>query len=239
MAYCGKNVWIDDAFPYSGQTLHYSVYRNNTKIYEGEATARDYPIVIYLNRFAQDYLESHAPGQFEPGMYTDSGGSAVFSLVEMTYRGGEWVEGEVLYSAEYIDAWDGENFGDMAHTINGHADPRQKLLYSSCSEYGWDPFIYSASTEDSGDTIASPYQCTGNWVKLEGTVSPLGDTKSYLGGLIVVYKYEGDRAPNYYRTIDGTLYHIIGRRLIPKEWNRACERMEPVYGFPNVYKCNS
>lgn len=132
MAYYAKNVWIDDAFPYSGQTLHYCVYRNNDKIYEGEATAQDFPIVIYLNRIAQDYLESTFPAEY--GANQDTGAYGAFRLVEMTRSGSEWVEGRTLYSATYIDAWGGENGQIMASPINGHADMRQRVLFSSYND---------------------------------------------------------------------------------------------------------
>lgn len=137
-----KNIWIDDAYAYSGQTLHYCIKRNSTKIYEGEATARDFPIVIYLNRIAQDYLESSFPKEL--GVNSDPGAGAAFSLVEMVYNGYQWVESNVLYCANYIDAWEGKNGQEMAQPINGHADPRQKLLYTSYGE------IYGCGTVDSG-----------------------------------------------------------------------------------------
>lgn len=224
MAYYAKNVWIDDAFPYSGQTLHYCVYRNNDKIYEGEATAQDFPIVIYLNRIAQDYLESSAPGEFENGKYMDSGASAFFSLVEMTRRGDEWVEGEVLYATEYIDAWGCWDESDtIAATINGHADIRQKLLYSKEDPAGRDPFIYSGDTEvDSGDTIAAVGICRGSWKFVR---------------VMTEYSYYG-AGPNYYYVENGRLYRVFGRRVLailpgPKDPGGIIYR----YGHPNLYVC--
>lgn len=227
MAYYAKNVWIDDAFPYSGQTLHYCVYRNNDKIYEGEATARDFPIVIYLNRIAQDYLESSAPGEFENGKYMDSGASAFFSLVEMTYRNGEWVEGEVLYATEYIDAWGCWDESDtIAATINGHADIRQKLLYSKEDPAGRDPFIYSGDTEvDSGDTIAAAGICRGSW-KFVRVMTEFP------------YYYSG-KGINHYYTEGGKLYWIVTRRALAIQSNIMFERAAPRLIHASLYVCET
>lgn len=127
-----KNVWIDDAYEYSGDTLHYRVRMNGMKIYEGVATAEDFPIRIYLNRIAQGYLESTFPET--TGVTQDKGASAVFTLNEMTYSGGSWVEGNTLYQETYIDAYEGVYEGCMAQPINGHADVRQRIFYTSYNE---------------------------------------------------------------------------------------------------------
>lgn len=123
-----KNVWQDDAYEYSGQTLHYCVKMNGTKIYDGIATARDFPIRIYLNRIAQGYIESEFPDA--TGVTQDTGASAVFSLVRLS---GDTEDG-VLYTQTYLDAYDGYYEGSMAQPINGHADARQRLFYTSYNE---------------------------------------------------------------------------------------------------------
>lgn len=124
-----KNVWRDDAYEYSGQTLHYCVKMNGTKIYDGIATARDFPIRIYLNRIAQGYLQSTFPQ--ETGVMQDTGASAVFTLVEKSFDGVDWVEGNVLYQETYLDAYGGAYDGNMAEPVNGHADARQRLFFTS------------------------------------------------------------------------------------------------------------
>lgn len=125
-----RNVWIDDAYEYSGQTLHYRVKMNGNKIYEGIATAEDFPIKIYLNRIAQGYLQSTFPQ--ETGVTQDTGASAVFSLVRLSGS----TEAEVLYTQTYIDAYGSVFGGFMAQPINGRADARQRLFYTTYSVTG-------------------------------------------------------------------------------------------------------
>ena len=120
-----NNVWIDDAYAYSGLTLNYCIKMNGQKIYEGIATAQDFPIRIFLNRIAQKYLQSTFPTN--TGVTADSGASAVFSLVRLSGN----TEAEVLYTQTYIDAYDGVFDGNMAEPINCHADPRQRIFYTS------------------------------------------------------------------------------------------------------------
>lgn len=120
-----KNVWIDDAYDYSGQTLHYRVKMNGNAIEEGIASAMDFPIRIYLNRVAQAYLESSFPEA--TGVTLDEGAYAEFSLVEMS---GD-TESTTLYTVTYINAYSGSASRRMSSPINGHADLRQRLFYTT------------------------------------------------------------------------------------------------------------
>lgn len=125
-----KNVWIDDAYDYSGQTLHYRVKMNGNAIEEGIASARDFPIRIYLNRVAQAYLESSFPEA--TGVTRDEGAYAEFSLVEMS---GD-TESTTLYTVTYVNAYsEAVNYSEtvsryLSRSINWHADPRQRLYFT-------------------------------------------------------------------------------------------------------------
>lgn len=146
-----KNVWIDDAYEYSGQTLHYCVKMNGNKIYDGIATADDFPIKIYLNRIAQGYLQSTFPQ--ETGTTQDTGAGAAFSLVGKVFNGADWVENSILYCAYYVDAWDGENGQEAASPINGHADPRQRLFHTLYGEISYCGTVESGISETYIDTV--------------------------------------------------------------------------------------
>ena len=121
-------VWVDDAYDYSGQTLHYRIKMNGTTIAEEKASARDFPIKIYLNRVAQAYLESTFPEN--SGVTQDTGASAEFSIVEMSGDTETNVLYEQTYSVQYSYKW-GLVLGLMTYPINGHADPRQRLFFTS------------------------------------------------------------------------------------------------------------
>ena len=125
-----KNVWIDDAYDYSGQTLHYRIKKDGFTIVEEEASARDFPIKIYLNRVAQAYLESTFPEN--SGVTQDKGAYAEFALVEMS---GD-TESRTLYAVTYINAYAGEFRTAMTNPVNGHADPRQRIFYTSYNNSG-------------------------------------------------------------------------------------------------------
>ena len=232
-----KNIWIDDAFPYSGQTLHYCVKRNGTKIYEGEATARDFSIKIYLNRIAQDFLESTFPT--ETGVTADPGAGAAFSLVEMTREGSDWVEGDVLYCAVYIDAWGGENGQTMAQPINGHADMRQRLFYTSykdidCLTFTGDTgYAYEETTgTTTGNSISVSYISTSlcTWKKIN-----LSEHMADLMGIAPV----NPRHPyvNYYMWYNNEYYWVYNNRRVVGQG--YIQNQSPAYPtvYPTVYKC--
>lgn len=225
-----KNVWQDDAYEYSGQTLHYCVKMNGTKIYDGIATARDFPIRIYLNRIAQGYLQSTFPQ--ETGVTVDSGASACFTLVEKSFDGADWVEGNVLYCAYYIDAWGAKNGEEMAHPINGHADLRQLLFYTANIDYDCFPVSpdtgsttgSTSGSSQSGSIIVSAASVSGcNWRKLP----PLSEHQAFLMGISRLKV--GSNNVNYYLRYNGEYYWVYGvRRLVKYAYSPA---------YPTVYKC--
>jgi hypothetical protein len=121
-------VWFDDAYDYSGQTLHYRIKMNGNAIEDGIASARDFPIRIYLNRVAQAYLKSTFP--YVSGVTQDADATAEFSLVEMSGDTETRTLYEQTYSAQYSYRWP-LVLGLMTYPINGHADPRQRLFFTS------------------------------------------------------------------------------------------------------------
>lgn len=222
-----KYIWIDDAYNFSGDTLYYCVKKDGVKIYEGVAIAQDFPIRIFLNRIAQGYIESTFPQQ--SGVTQDKGAYGTFSLVQMN----NGVEGATLYSQTYLDGYDGVfegDYGTLSEPINGHADPRQRLLYT----------VYSGGTEtgttpDTGDTSYDGDVNTEgcNWVRFPGgypfSFVPHAGASSPSqsnNGPIKIYAYTGV-GPNYYVYFNGVTYWINGKRRLQQEG----------YGYPNIYKC--
>ena len=120
-----KNVWIDDAYDYSGQTLAYRIKMNGETISEETASAIDFPIRIYLNRVAQAYLHSDFPES--TGVTEDGRSYSEFSIVEIS---GD-TEVQTLYSETYVNAYGGEFKPVMETPVNGHADARQRLFFTS------------------------------------------------------------------------------------------------------------
>lgn len=120
-----RNVWIDDAVPYSGDTLDFIIKRNGVRVYDGYCVAKDAPIVLYPNRIAQEFLESNFSP--ESGVTADPGASADFSVVRMS---GD-TEAETLYSVTYINGYAGEFSPVLSEPINGKMDYRGKIMFSS------------------------------------------------------------------------------------------------------------
>lgn len=126
-----KNVWQDDRYDYSGSTLHFCIKKYNTRIYEGECSAEDFPIAIYPNRVAQAFLGGAFDGVDSAGTFSNAEASADFSLMSMTESGGTWVEDQVLYSVTYVNGYAGQFNSNMSEPINGRMDPREKMFYTS------------------------------------------------------------------------------------------------------------
>ena len=120
-----KNVWVDDAVPYTGDTLDFIIKKNGVKVYDGYCVSRDMPIVLYPNRVAQEFLRS----DFNPatGVTADSGASAEFEVVKMS---GD-TEEAVLYTVTYINGYAGEFNPVLSEPINGKMDFRGKIMFSS------------------------------------------------------------------------------------------------------------
>jgi hypothetical protein len=123
-----KPIYLDDAYDYSGATLSYRIRMNGKKVRDGFATAEDFPIRIFLNREAQAYIESAYPQQ--TGVTQDTGAYVLATLSEMI----DGREGNILYQETYIDAYSPVSEGCMSEPINGHADARQRLFYTSYNE---------------------------------------------------------------------------------------------------------
>lgn len=116
-----KNVFRDDPVAFSGSTLRFYLYRNERGITDagGTMTAYDFPITIYLNRYAQAYLGNSFPG-VENGVVADPDASGKFTMVNRD----TW---EIVAEETYISAYAGEFNELMSEPIDGKADPRQKL----------------------------------------------------------------------------------------------------------------
>ena len=119
-----KNVWKDDGFDYSGSTLNFSLYKNGAKVQEGFMTAYDFPIKIYLNRYAQPFLGNNFPGT-ENGVVPDPDASGVFDMQDLS--------GSTVVSETYISSYAGDFNELMAEPIDGKADPRQKIYITQYS----------------------------------------------------------------------------------------------------------
>lgn len=119
-----KNVWKDEGSDYSGSTLNFSLYKNGVKVQEGVMTAYDFPIKIYLNRYAQPFLGNNFPGT-ENGVVPDPDASGEFAM--------EDASGNTVVSETYISAYAGDFNELMAEPIDGKADPRQKLYITQYS----------------------------------------------------------------------------------------------------------
>lgn len=146
-----KDVWRDDAYNYTGQTLDYAVKMNGVVVKKGHATAKDFPITIYLNRLAVDYLEVdwHNNVGFVRAIY--SGSTAIPVFQEMPDAAAQFTlvriegdtEAETLYDVVYVDTSRGELKTYLSEPINGHACTQQVLPYTVYG--GW-----------SGDTPEPP-----------------------------------------------------------------------------------
>ena len=147
-----KDVWRDDAYNYTGQTLDYAVKMNGVVVKKGHASAKDFPITIYLNRLAVDYLEVDCHNSVGFAYEEWSGdtrilgqfrnmpdAAAQFTLVRIE---GD-TEVETLYDVVYVDTSRGELKTYLSEPINGHACTQQVLPYTVYG--GW-----------SGDTPEPP-----------------------------------------------------------------------------------
>ncbi len=119
-----KNVFLDDRFNYSGSTLNFNLYRNGVLVQDGFMTAYDFPIKIYLNRYAQPFLGNNFPG-VEQGVVADPDASGDFDMKDLS--------GSTVVSETYISAYAGDFNELMAEPIDGKADPRQKIYITQYS----------------------------------------------------------------------------------------------------------
>lgn len=119
-----KNVFLDDGLNYSGSTLNFNLYRNGVLVQDGFMTAYDFPIKIYLNRYAQPFLGNNFPG-VEQGVVADPDASGVFDMQDLS--------GSTVVSETYISAYAGDFNELMAEPIDGKADPRQKIYITQYS----------------------------------------------------------------------------------------------------------
>lgn len=114
-----KNVYIDDPYAYSGEDIKYVVKKNGITVEKGRAMNYDFPIVFYLNRTAQEYLKTDIDG-LSNGVHSSPDASAVFSIVSEG--------GSTIYSETYVN---GKAEQKLSNPVNGHADPRMKILIST------------------------------------------------------------------------------------------------------------
>lgn len=119
-----KNVFLDEGLDYSGSTLNFNLYRNGVLVQEGFMTAYDFPIKIYLNRYAQPFLGNNFPG-VEQGVVADPDASGDFDMKDLS--------GSTVVSETYISAYAGDFNELMAEPIDGKADPRQKIYITQYS----------------------------------------------------------------------------------------------------------
>lgn len=117
----------DTYLEYTGDTLDFYVKRDGTTVYQGyaERFPDGRPIRIYINRIAQDYLESDGFNPSLTGLQADSGASANFSI---TTTGGT-----PLGDVRVMNGWN-ENLSAhqlLSTPVNGHADRRMYLPASS------------------------------------------------------------------------------------------------------------
>lgn len=117
-------VYIDDGYSTSAETLEYRIMHNGTEIERRFASGRDFPIKVYLNRFAQAYLVSSFPE--ESGITNDLGASGVFSIEDMS--------GNTLYEKTYVNGYAGRLSDPLSQPINGHLDARMRFFCSVFSE---------------------------------------------------------------------------------------------------------
>lgn len=147
-----KDVWRDDAYNYTGQTLDYAVKMNGVVVKKGHASAKDFPITIYLNRLAVDYLEVDWHNRAGFAYEEWSGGTRILGrFYEMPDAAAQFTlvrlegdtEVETLYDVVYVDTSRGELKTYLSEPINGHACTQQVLPYTVYG--GW-----------SGDTPEPP-----------------------------------------------------------------------------------
>ena len=119
-----KNVFLDDPVAYSGSTLDFKLYRDGSKVQDGVMTAYDFPITIYLNRYAEPFLGNNFPGTTS-GVTADPDASGEFEIRDYS--------GNTIVSETYISAYAGEFDELMAEPIDGKADMRQKLYITQYS----------------------------------------------------------------------------------------------------------
>lgn len=114
-------VHIDDGYSTSADTLDYRITHNGVEIERGRAYGRDFPIMVYLNRVASEFLKSSFPES--TGVTRDDGAYGVFAVTTMG--------GSVLYQQTYVNGYEGTlGNGVLSEPINGHADPRMRIFYS-------------------------------------------------------------------------------------------------------------
>ena len=119
-----KNVWKDDPVSYTGSTLDFKIYKDGTEVQSGVMTALDFPITIYLNRYAQPFLGNNFPGT-DSGVTADPDALGIFAIKDDS--------GNTIVSETYVSAYAGEFNELMSEPIDGKADMRQKLYITQYS----------------------------------------------------------------------------------------------------------
>lgn len=115
-------VHIDDGYSTSADTLDYRITYNGVEIERGRAYGRDFPIMVYLNRVASEFLKSSFPEGYD--VVPDEGACGVFAVTDMN--------GVVLYQQTYVNGYEGTlGNGVLSEPINGHADPRMRIFYGA------------------------------------------------------------------------------------------------------------
>ena len=120
-----KNIYLDDPYTgFTGSTLDFSLYKGSVKVQEGVMTAYDFPITIYLNRYAQPFLGNRFPG-VSTGVTSDPQACGEFEIQDAS--------GNTIVSETYVAGYAGDFKELMAEPIDGKADPRQFLYITQYS----------------------------------------------------------------------------------------------------------
>ena len=108
-------------------TLRYLIQKNGTDIFHGKVYSRDNDnlAVIDINEIAKDYLNVSEPVLTATTVTQHPDAFAVFR-----FGSGFYIEDFAIRDDYSGEPWTGAD-KELSDPINGHTDPRQKILYSS------------------------------------------------------------------------------------------------------------
>lgn len=133
----------------SVSSLTYVILVDDSPVYWGKAfkSPNESKLRVNVGRRIGDYLESHMPDfrEFDGVVVPHPKQLRVFTLKDSV--------GQVLEEYTVLMEWTGEwnaYYGPISQPINGHADPRQKIFWTTVEEIGGSSIDIGGS--DSGET---------------------------------------------------------------------------------------
>ena len=122
------SIFKDTFYEAYGNSIIYSIVHNDETVFNGKTFRNPDDPITYINvaKIARDYLYQDLGDfrEYDDDVIANDGGYGMFSLVNEF--GAALANYEFLY--QYEGDWTGDSRYMMTEPINGHTDPRQKLM---------------------------------------------------------------------------------------------------------------